>query len=368
MLIGELVREDLARSLRSEGIHLVTGAFTTHLSITVPHLVDEFADMYARYPFEAPPGVDDARLRIAERRPLRRGLRPHVRTWVNGEPLVGWVPSHRAFTALETSLNWSIVVGGSAPLILHAAVMERDGRALIMPAPSGSGKSTLCAALVLRGWRLFSDEATVFGFSDGLLYPNPRPVSLKNTSIDVIRAFQPGVRLSPVYHGTPKGDVAYMHAPEESIARAGEPAVPGLVVTPAYIAGRARHLLARHRGVLARLHRGSARPPGTALWMSEKGFADEPKCALRLHHDLHPRRLGHPVNPHLFRDCAATNIAIDDPDHIGIVWCLLGHRTPATTEKYYNLAGAVEASRRFQNALLARRHGDDPRNCGTRNQ
>ncbi len=237
MLIGDLAREDLARRLRSEGIHLVTGAFTTQLSITVPHLVDEFADMYARYPFEDPPGVDDARLRIAERRPLRRWLSPHVRTWVNGEPLVGLVPSHRAFTAFETSLNWSILVGGSAPLILHAAVMERDGRALIMPAPSGSGKSTLCAALVLRGWRLFSDEATVFGFSDGLLYPNPRPVSLKNTSIAVIQAFEPSAQLSAVYHGTPKGDVAYMRAPEESVARAGEPAVPGLVVTPAYIAG-----------------------------------------------------------------------------------------------------------------------------------
>ena len=73
---------------------------------------------------------------------------------------------------------------------------------------------------------------------------------------------------------------------------------------------------------------------------------------------------GHPVNPHLFRDCAATNIAIDDPDHIGIVWRLLGHRTPATTEKYYNLAGAVEASRRFQNTLLARRHGGITRNRG----
>jgi HprK-related kinase A len=237
VLIGDLARADLARRLRSEGIHLVTGAFTTQLSIDVPHLVDEFADMYARYPFEAPPGVDDARLRIAEHRPLRRWLRPHVRTWVNGEPLVGLVPAHRAFTALETSLNWSIVVGGSAPLILHAAVMERDGRALIMPAPSGSGKSTLCAALVLRGWRLFSDEATVFGFNDGLLYPNPRPVSLKNTSIDVIRTFEPSAQFSPIYQGTPKGDVAYMRAPEESVARAGEPAVPGLVVTPAYIAG-----------------------------------------------------------------------------------------------------------------------------------
>ena len=126
--------------------------------------------------------------------------------------------------------------------------------------------------------------------------------------------------------------------------------------------------LARHRGVLARLHRGSARPPGAALWISRKG-SPMSRNALYDCITMHTRDgLGHPVNPHLFRDCAATNIAIDDPDHIGIVWRLLGHRTPATTEKYYNLAGAVEASRRFQNALLARRHGDITRNRGGRDR
>ena len=29
-------------------------------------------------------------------------------------------------------------------------------------------------------------------------------------------------------------------------------------------------------------------------------------------------RFGHALNPHLFRDCAATSIAIEDPDHVRI--------------------------------------------------
>jgi len=65
--------------------------------------------------------------------------------------------------------------------------------------------------------------------------------------------------------------------------------------------------------------------------------------------------LGRAINPHLFRDCVATSIAIEDPRHIGIAWRLLGHRSPSTTEMYYNQARSVEASRRLQGYLLSLR-------------
>jgi integrase/recombinase XerD len=68
--------------------------------------------------------------------------------------------------------------------------------------------------------------------------------------------------------------------------------------------------------------------------------------------------LGQAVNPHLFRDCAATSVAIEDPAHVGIASRLLGHRTGSTTERYYNQARSVEASRLMQKFLLARRNGD----------
>jgi integrase/recombinase XerD len=68
--------------------------------------------------------------------------------------------------------------------------------------------------------------------------------------------------------------------------------------------------------------------------------------------------LGRAINPHLFRDCAATSIAIDDPDHVRVASSLLGHRTVSTTEKYYNQARSVEASRLMQNFLLSLRRGE----------
>ena len=67
--------------------------------------------------------------------------------------------------------------------------------------------------------------------------------------------------------------------------------------------------------------------------------------------------LGQPINPHLFRDSAIPSIAIDDPKHIGIATRLLGHRNQSTTERYYNQARSIEASRRMRDSLLARRNG-----------
>jgi integrase len=65
--------------------------------------------------------------------------------------------------------------------------------------------------------------------------------------------------------------------------------------------------------------------------------------------------LGQRINPHLFRDCAATSLAIDDPVHIGIASRLLGHRSLSTTERYYNQARAVEACRQSQALLISLR-------------
>jgi integrase len=111
--------------------------------------------------------------------------------------------------------------------------------------------------------------------------------------------------------------------------------------------------LADHRSGIAAL-RGSR---SDALWLSmygppmtDNGIYD--RIVARTHEGL-----GQPINPHLFRDCATTSIAIDDPKHVGIASRLLGHRDGSTAERYYNQARSVEASRRMQKSLLALRNG-----------
>jgi hypothetical protein len=45
--------------------------------------------------------------------------------------------------------------------LLHAATLERDGRALVLAGPSGAGKTSLTLALLARGWRLVTEEMTL---------------------------------------------------------------------------------------------------------------------------------------------------------------------------------------------------------------
>ena len=237
MLLGELSRAELAHRLRGDGVHLDTGAFTTHLVIELSGLIDELAQMYGGYPIEDPPQIDDFRLRVAAPSLLRRHVRPQAQVWVDGASLLEPLALEHAYPGLESSLNLGVATLDVAPLLLHAAVLERDGRALVMPAPSGSGKSTLCAALAWRGWRLLSDEMAVFSFESGRLLPNPRPISLKNEAVRTISQFEPRARFSRLYRGTNKGDVAYMQAPAGAVARLHEEAGPGMVIAPVFRPG-----------------------------------------------------------------------------------------------------------------------------------
>ena len=118
--------------------------------------------------------------------------------------------------------------------------------------PSGSGKSTLCAALLFSGWRLLSDELALISPDAGDLLPLPRPVSLKNASIDVIRRFAPQVEFGSRVEETAKGVVAHFPPPASAVRASAQRASPGWVVFPKYVAGAPLRLepLARSRAFM----------------------------------------------------------------------------------------------------------------------
>jgi integrase len=113
--------------------------------------------------------------------------------------------------------------------------------------------------------------------------------------------------------------------------------------------------LTYHRDVLLGARR-SSQPNECALWLS---FVGSRMTMAGIYGVVIARTregLGRAINPHLFRDCLVTSLAIEDPGHIGIATPLLGHRTVSTTERYYNQARGMEANRLMQQYLISLRN------------
>jgi hypothetical protein len=198
--------------------------------------------MYADYPLAEDDEFTDFPIRLALPGGFRRWLKPQVLFEFDGSRTFKPLPADQAFPMLEWGLNWCVSSHAHSYLIIHAAVLEKHGHAAILPAPPGSGKSTLCAALTRHGWRLLSDELALIRISDGSIVPLPRPVSLKNASIDIMQSHAPDAIFSRKVSDTMKGTVAHMRAPMDSVFRADEYARPGWVIFPRYEAGAATSL------------------------------------------------------------------------------------------------------------------------------
>ena len=240
--VSALTPSELEYRLKQAGIFLQTGSFITHLQTSIPGVAEGVGLLYADYPLLEQTDFADFHVSLAQPGNLRRWFRPQVLFLFDGSPPFKPLPLDQAFPMLEWGLNWCVSSQANRYLIIHAAVIAKGRYAAILPAPPGSGKSTLCAALVNRGWRLLSDELALIRVSDGKLIPLPRPVSLKNQSIDIIRDYEPRAVFSRKVNDTIKGTVAHMKAPTDSINRATETAQAAWVIFPKYQAGSPAHL------------------------------------------------------------------------------------------------------------------------------
>ena len=247
MILSDLKPDKVKHRLRNEGLIIKTGPFNFRIISSIPAVAEGMSLLYADYSVFDNPEFVDFTVTLKQSGGLRRFWRPQVSFVYDGERQFAPLPIGHTFPLLEWAMNWCIATQVHHYLTLHAAVMEREGCAVIMPAPSGSGKSTLCAALVNRGWRLLSDEMTMISLVDGMVIPLGRPISLKNKSLDVIEKFVPGAIFSQVTHDTLKGSIGHLKAQPSDLAQIERRARPRWVVFPKYVPDSKAELAARSK-------------------------------------------------------------------------------------------------------------------------
>jgi HprK-related kinase A len=237
MRLAELAAAEIGARLRGPGLRLAFAGMDINIWTDLPGVASQMAALYADHVPADTTGVDDFRIRLTFPDRLQRGLRHRTQAYIDGNAAFAPLPMRLAYLFVEATLNWCLGTYAAHQLVLHAAVVERAGAAIIMPGPSGSGKSTLAAALVARGWRLLSDELGIIRPEDGHLLAAPRPISLKNNATALIRRCAPDGYFSPVFSGTAKGELTFLRPPADSVRRGAETALPGYVIAPTFRPG-----------------------------------------------------------------------------------------------------------------------------------
>jgi HprK-related kinase A len=190
--------------------------------------------LYAAYP-KPQNDIPDFTVRLEPESLLRRWVRPSVA--VDGDfnlPDALPLPLEHGLLMAEMGMNLQMAMGQRQFLLLHASSVERDGKVLIMSGESGSGKSTLSGLLSDEGWRFMGDEFALIEPETGLAWAFPRPISLKNQAIDVVKARVGDARLGPLMKATPKGDIRHWIVPDPAIAAMDQPGKPALILFPRF--------------------------------------------------------------------------------------------------------------------------------------
>lgn len=243
MKIRDLTPIELRRRLESaEGLRFHCGPVINALQTTIPAVREGLAIAYADFPL-AEPAFADFHVCVAPPVSWRKYLRRQTLFCLDGVSHFEPLPWTQAYPMLEWGLNWCVTSFCHHLLILHAAVVEKGGRALILPGEPGAGKSTLTAALtLLGGWRLLSDEMALLVPADGRVLAIPRPISLKNASLDRVRQWLPDVVMTAPVPDTGKGTVGHVRPPAASVEAMHLSARPAWVVFPRYRAEAATRM------------------------------------------------------------------------------------------------------------------------------
>ena len=246
----------------------------------------------------------------------------------------GTVGQHMFFAKLRDAVR--VMFPGKVPQHLSRLVARLESECRPR---SKAGRIVITSRLAAQGTKLMKEAAGPEGeitdpvaYRDGLMIAllALRPLRMRTFSL---------IRVGTHFRQVGEDWRMVFEGPESKSGRAFEITVPEkLVPCLKYYLREVRPKFTgadRHDGV----------------WASTKGRPLTANAIARVITERTRDAFGQSVNPHLFRHCAATTIAILEPGRIGVARDLLGHASLATTNAYYNQARSIEASRLYAGIL-----------------
>jgi site-specific recombinase XerD len=214
-----------------------------------------------------------------------------------------------------------------------------------MPTRDKAGRLTTPATLLALGESLMAEAATVTGayfaatrYRDGLMIAMLALLPLRRRNLMGLTLGEQLVQQAGGWIISIPGAETKKHRPIE-------------MSVPAVLAPALQTYLAVHRAyLLSRRKVGST----NRLWLGHTGAPLADLRAWQIITTHTQRRLGVAVNPHLFRDCAASFLGEADPEQVRLAAPLLGHGSFTTTERHYIQAQSRTALRQYHEALAAR--------------
>jgi len=247
---------------------------------------------------------------------------------------------HDAAKVMDTRFDWSWIRRIASRVRARHVPVREKARKLV----GTDDLLDLGVRLIETASGLSTDRRRAAEFRDGLLiaFLAIRPLRLKNVAA-----------LKLEQHLQMVGNTWMVLMPAEETKNEA----PLEFAWPEALVSFLHTWLDRWRPVLCSRRGRWSRPPDGALWVS----TDSSPMTMRAIYDRVVERtrvaFGKAINPHFFRDIAATTVAHADPKHVRITAQVLGHTTFVTTERHYLQAMMVEANRRHQASILRLRHG-----------
>jgi hypothetical protein len=135
-----LANRNIRSQLKAGDLGLRVGPYTYSLRSDLPRLADGLSQLYADFPAAGADDFIDYTVALQHGGPVSR-MRRRVHFLFENQGSFAPIPISQAYAFLEWGMNWCVSVHANEYLKLHAAVVARNGRAIVMPGVPGQARA-----------------------------------------------------------------------------------------------------------------------------------------------------------------------------------------------------------------------------------